>query len=601
VTDFDYIVVGGGSAGSVMAHRLSCDPRHRVLLCEAGPDTPEGNIPPAILDSYPGTAYLDPRFLWPGLKVSTQPRDGAGNGAVPMRKYEQARIMGGGSSINGQFFNRGGPADYDEWQARGAEGWTWESVLPYFRKVERDLDFDGPLHGCEGRIPVRRIFPDSWPGHARAIAKALEKSGWKYLPDQNGKFEDGYFPIAISNQNEQRVSSAIGYLDADTRRRSNLTIWPDTEVARLLFDGTRCIGVEAHGTSGIRRVTAREVVLSAGALASPAILMRSGVGPAAQLQRHGIGVVVDLPGVGQHLMEHPSIALASFIRPGARVNDKSRRHIFLGWRYSSKLADAPLGDMFVAAVTKTSWHAVGERIGTLLAYVNKPYSDAGQVTLASPDWRVAPQVDFNLLSDERDMIRLMDAFRRMAALQAVDAMREVTAEPFPASYSEKVRQVAMLSRRNKLITDILAALLDGPEVLRKVLMRKVVAGGPTLEDLLADEQALRAFIRRACVGVWHPGSTCRMGASDDPTAVTDAGGRVHGAQGLRVVDASIFPALPSGNINFPTMMVAERIADGMLSEGGVASEAARVGEVLNTRLAAEGVEADRAATDVGVP
>ena len=393
------------------------------------------------------------------------------------------------------------------------------------------------------------------------------------------------------------MSSAIGYLDAETRKRSNLAIWPDTEVARLIFEGTRCVGIETHGPAGVRRVTAREVVLSAGALNSPAILMRSGIGPAEQLQRQGIGVVLNLPGVGRHLMEHPSIALASFIRPEARVNDKSRRHIFLGWRYSSKLAGAPQGDMFVAAVTKTSWHAVGERIGTLLAYVNKPYSDAGQVTLASADWRVAPQVDFNLLSDERDMVRLVDAFRRMAALQAVEAMREVTAEPFPASYSEKVRQVAMLSRRNKLVTDVLAALLDGPDMLRKFLMRKVVAGGPTLEDLLADEQALRRFIRGACVGVWHPGSTCRMGAHDDPTAVTDSWGRVRGAQGLRVVDASIFPALPSGNINFPTMMVAERIADGMLAGSGGAIEATKVTEPLSTNDAA----ADQAATDVGVP
>jgi 5-(hydroxymethyl)furfural/furfural oxidase len=579
MTDYDYIVVGGGSAGSVMAHRLSTDPSKRVLLCEAGPDTPEGQIPPAILDSYPGTAYLDPRFLWPGMKVTTDPA------STKLRPYEQARIMGGGSSINGQFFNRGGPSDYDEWARRGAEGWDWESVLPYFRKVEHDLDFDGPLHGKEGRIPVRRIFPDAWPGHARAVAKALGDAGWKYLPDQNGKFEDGYFPIAISNQNEQRVSSAIGYLDAATRRRTNLAIWPETEVARLLFEGTRCTGIEAHGPAGVRRVTAGEVVLSAGALNSPAILLRSGIGPAAHLQQHGIAVVANRAGVGQHLMEHPSIALASFIRKGARINEKSRRHIFMGWRYSSKMFDAPQGDMFVTAVTKTSWHAVGERIGTLLSYVNKPYSDAGSVTLASADWRVTPKVEMNLLADDRDMVRLMDAFRRMAALQASDAMREVTEEPFPASYSEKVRQVAMLSQRNKLVTDVLATLLDGPAALRRVLMRRVVSGGPTLAQLLGDEQALRAFIRRACVGVWHPGCTCRMGADDDAMAVTDPAGRVRGVQGLRVVDASIFPALPSGNINFPTMMVAERIAALMaVGEGPGVTEPVRVNTARETVL-----------------
>lgn len=570
MSDYDYIIVGGGSAGSVLAHRLSSDASKRVLLCEAGADTPEGQVPAAILDSYPGTAYLNPGFLWPGLQVTTQALRDAFK--PPLRKYEQGRIMGGGSSINGQFFNRGGPADYDEWEARGARGWSWDAVLPYFRKVERDLDFDGPLHGKDGRIPVRRIFPESWPGHPKALARALEEAGYRYLPDQNGVFEDGYFPIAISNENEQRVSAAMAYLDTPTRQRGNLTIWADAQVTKLRFDGKRCVGIEVEVGGESRRVAAREVILSAGAIHSPALLLRSGVGPAAHLGEHGIAVVADVPGVGQHLMEHPSIALASFIHKAARVNGLTRRHIMLGWRYSSRMAGAPAGDMFVAAVTKTSWHAVGECVGTLLMYVNKPCSDAGQVRLASTDWRVPPRVELNLLADERDLDRLVDGFHRMAALQASAAMGEVTAEPFPASYSEKVRQVGMLSTRNRILTDVLAALLDGPAPLRKLLMRKLVAGGPSLAAVLADEQLLRRFIRSACVGVWHPGCTCRMGADDDPTAVTDAAGRVRGTQGLRVVDASIFPTLPSGNINFPTMMVAERIADLMVAEARAGAE-----------------------------
>ena len=161
---YDYIIVGGGSAGSVMAHRLSARSANKVLLCEAGQDTPPGKEPPEIADSYSGTAYFDPRFHWTELKVHTQivSHNNPQENRPPLRKYEQARVLGGGSSINGQMANRGAPTDYDEWASRGAEGWGWDQVLPYFKKVERDLDFDGPWHGKDGRIPVRRIPPEHW-------------------------------------------------------------------------------------------------------------------------------------------------------------------------------------------------------------------------------------------------------------------------------------------------------------------------------------------------------------------------------------------------------------------------------------------------------
>ena len=229
---YDYIIVGGGSAGSVMANRLSAHSSNQVLLCEAGQDTPHGQVPPEILDSYPGTAYFDPRFHWTKLKVHTEviSHNRPEENRPPLRKYEQARVLGGGSSINGQLANRGAPTDYDEWETRGAAGWGWDAVLPYFKKVERDMDFDGPWHGKDGRIPVRRIFPDLWNGHAKAVAEAFEEAGFEYVQDQNGEFKDGYFPITISNLYDRRVSAAIGYLDPGTRLRSNLTISPLTQV-----------------------------------------------------------------------------------------------------------------------------------------------------------------------------------------------------------------------------------------------------------------------------------------------------------------------------------------------------------------------------------